>query len=90
MKNIRKAQIEDYEIIDNFIEELHDMHVKARPDMYRPAEHVYTMSEYKQILNSDDKEVLVYEKRAELLRHALLLLEYQQRIRLWLKHRFYM
>ena len=62
MKNIRKAQIEDYEIIDNFIEELHDMHVKARPDMYRPAEHVYTMSEYKQILNSDDKEVLVYEE----------------------------
>lgn len=62
MKNIRKAQIEDYEIIDNFIEELHGMHVKARPDMYRPAEHVYTMSEYKQILNSDDKEVLVYEE----------------------------
>ena len=28
------------------------------------------------------------KKRAELLRHALLLLEYQQRIRLWLKHRF--
>lgn len=58
-KIIRNALLSDYSDIDCFMKELHNIHVKNRPDMYAKTEHVYSLEEYKKILNEKNMEVLV-------------------------------
>ena len=37
--NIHPLIPEDYPVIDSYMQELHDLHVQGRPDLFIPASH---------------------------------------------------
>ncbi len=40
--SIRKLKLEDYEDVDTLMQQLHRIHVDARPDLYAEMEHPYS------------------------------------------------
>ena len=40
---------EDYPVIDSYMQELHDLHVQGRPDLFIPASHIYSEADFREI-----------------------------------------
>ena len=47
--NIRLLIPEDYPVIDSYMQELHDLHVQGRPDLFIPASHIYSEADFREI-----------------------------------------
>lgn len=47
---IRNIKIDDYEIVDNLMQQLHKIHVDGRPDLFTPLEHPYTKEEFEKMV----------------------------------------
>lgn len=54
--SLRALQKEDYPFIDSCMQELHTLHVNARPDLYAPLEHPYSEQDFLNII--EDKNFL--------------------------------
>ena len=61
MLKFRKMMPADYEDVDRLMSLLHGMHVEARPDMYVPAEHIYSREEYLRRASGDGWIALLAE-----------------------------
>jgi len=44
---IRDITIHDYDVVDGYMQKLHNLHVKARPDLYVYLEHPYSEEDFK-------------------------------------------
>ena len=51
---IRKLRREDYPAVDLCMQELHTLHVEARPDLYVPLEHPYSEQEFIEIVEDEN------------------------------------
>ena len=47
--NIHPLIPEDYPVIDSYMQELHDLHVQGRPDLFIPASHIYSEADFREI-----------------------------------------
>ncbi|CAI6083762.1 hypothetical protein PAECIP112173_04056 [Paenibacillus sp. JJ-100] len=64
MKNIikiRTAQLADYPAISTLMDQLHDLHVQARPDIYRPLHPRLAEKDYAEWLGTDQRYFYVAE-----------------------------
>lgn len=64
---IRDLTMEDYEAADGLMQDLHSMHVSARPDIYAPAEHLYSREDFQEILACGQCISLAAEDEGELV-----------------------
>ncbi|MDZ5129772.1 GNAT family N-acetyltransferase [Clostridium perfringens] len=60
---IRLANIEDYNVINEIIREVHDLHVKNRPDVYTETDKPLLEEEFKEILGDDRYKVFLVQER---------------------------
>lgn len=51
---IRNIRIDDYEIVDKLMQQLHKIHVDGRPDLFTPLEHPYTKEEFEKMVCDND------------------------------------
>lgn len=51
---IRDIKISDYNEIDKLMQQVHNLHVKNRPDLYIDMEHPYSISELENLVENDD------------------------------------
>ena len=51
--SIRKLKLEDYEDVDTLMQQLHRIHVDARPDLYAEMEHPYSEEYFAQLIEND-------------------------------------
>ena len=51
---IRNMTLDDYETVDKLMQQLHNLHVEGRPDLYVALEHPYSETEFKEKVESDD------------------------------------
>lgn len=47
---LRKLRTEDYPVVDNCMQQLHNLHVQGRPDLFVPVAHPYSEEVYGNIL----------------------------------------
>lgn len=59
--NIRRAKIGDYPGVSLLMDELHHMHVEARPDVYRELQPRMSYMEYEQLLETEHRYLYVAE-----------------------------
>ncbi|WP_339196666.1 GNAT family N-acetyltransferase [Paenibacillus sp. FSL P4-0176] len=59
--NIRKAEMRDYSGVSLLMDELHQMHVEARPDLYRALETRMEKKEFIELLETDKRYLYVAE-----------------------------
>ncbi|MBT2282298.1 GNAT family N-acetyltransferase [Paenibacillus polymyxa] len=59
--NIRKAEMRDYSGVSLMMDELHQMHVDARPDLYRALETRMEEKEFTELLETDKRYLYVAE-----------------------------
>ncbi|APO43568.1 hypothetical protein BS614_05775 [Paenibacillus xylanexedens] len=59
--NIRKAEMRDYSGVSLLKDELHQMHVEARPDLYRALETRMEKKEFIELLETDKRYLYVAE-----------------------------
>lgn len=51
---IRDIRISDYNEIDKLMKQVHNLHVKNRPDLYVNLEHPYTITEFEKLVEDDN------------------------------------
>ncbi len=49
-RSIRPLTAADYPAVDRLMQQLHQFHVKGRPDLYLPLEHPYGQAEFEKLL----------------------------------------
>lgn len=59
--NIRRAVMGDYTGVSALMDELHQLHVEARPDIYRELQTRMSEKEYEQLLETDHRYLYVAE-----------------------------
>lgn len=59
--NIRRAVMGDYTGVSALMDELHRLHVEARPDVYRELQTRMSEKEYEQLLETDHRYLYVAE-----------------------------
>ena len=64
---IRKLTLLDYEAADRLMQRLHDMHYEARPDLYIPIEHPYSLEEYEEKVTSKQFISIAAEEDGEIV-----------------------
>ncbi|TYS77507.1 GNAT family N-acetyltransferase [Rossellomorea aquimaris] len=69
---LREATLDDYEKIKPIHKEVHDLHVLARPDRYKPTEHTLDMGYYKGLIMNDDAGVFVIDLYDEIIAFTFL------------------
>lgn len=52
--NIRNMIVQDYNVVDQLMQQLHNIHVKGRPDLYVDLEHPYSLEEFRQKIEDDN------------------------------------
>lgn len=67
---IRLALNKDIDAISKLLYEVHDVHVKARPDLFKNGMKKYNDEELKTIINDSKKPIFVYEETGEILGYA--------------------
>lgn len=67
---IRRATPEDIKEIDNLLFQVHDVHVKGRPDLFKKGKKKYNDEELKEIINDNTKPIFVYEFEGKVLGYA--------------------
>lgn len=59
---IRDMECKDYPEIDKLMKELHELHVKGRPDLYTELEHPYSREEYERLVKNKDTITILSEE----------------------------
>lgn len=54
MIHIRKMEAKDYPSVDQLMQQLHLIHVKGRPDMYRNMEHPFSLKEFEEKVEDEE------------------------------------
>ncbi|MGC5775423.1 GNAT family N-acetyltransferase [Paenibacillus pabuli] len=70
--NIRRAVIGDYTGVSALMDELHRLHVEARPDVYRELQTRMSYKEYEQLLKTEHRYLYVAEwlEESEIIGYA--------------------
>lgn len=58
---IREATTNDYEKLDRLANQLHELHVKERPDLFAKIEHLYSAEKYDNMLEDPNRILLLAE-----------------------------
>ena len=56
---VRRAEIKDIPHLEEILYQVHDVHAKARPDLFIPGKKKYTADELKSLIESDDTIIFV-------------------------------
>lgn len=64
---IRNMQKKDYIRVREIMKELHDIHVKNRPDLYLDLEEPYVLEKYEEDINSENVLSILAEDKDEIL-----------------------
>lgn len=64
---IRKMIFEDYEQAEALFQKLHNLHVKAEPDMYKTLDCISKKREFKKLLNSNYRILLCAEENGRII-----------------------
>ena len=67
----RKANNSDYEQIQNLKRQVHDYHVKKRPDFFSGKENPLENSYFESLLNSSDLKIYVIEDQTRVLGYVI-------------------
>ena len=59
---IRDMESKDYPEIDRLMKELHELHVKGRPDLYTELEHLYSREEFEKIVSNPESIAILSEE----------------------------
>lgn len=68
--NIRRAKDDDIPTLDNLLFQVHEVHHKARPDLFKADTKKYTDEQLKEILSNDKTPVFVAESDEKILGYA--------------------
>lgn len=68
--NIRRAKDDDIPTLDNLLFQVHEVHHKARPDLFKADAKKYTDEQLKEILSNDKTPVFVAESDEKILGYA--------------------
>lgn len=68
--NIRRAKDDDIPTLDNLLFQVHEVHHKARPDLFKADAKKYTDEQLKEILSNDKTPVFVAESDGKILGYA--------------------
>ena len=61
---IRDMESKDYPEIDRLMKELHELHVKGRPDLYTELEHPYSREEIEKIVSDPEIIAILAEEKS--------------------------
>ena len=61
---IRDMESKDYPEIDRLMKELHELHVKGRPDLYTELEHPYSREEFEKIVSNPEIIAILAEEKS--------------------------
>ena len=61
---IREMESKDYPEIDRLMKELHELHVKGRPDLYTELEHPYSREEFEKIVSDPEIIAILAEEKS--------------------------
>lgn len=61
---IRDMESKDYPEIDRLMKELHELHVKGRPDLYTELEHSYSREEFEKIVSDPEIIAILAEEKS--------------------------
>ena len=61
---IRDIESKDYPEIDRLMKELHELHVKGRPDLYTELEHPYSREEFEKIVSDPEIIAILAEEKS--------------------------
>lgn len=64
---IRNLLPEDYPAVDGIMNELHRLHTENRPDVYSPAEHIYSEEQFSEMFASENTFAIGAETEGELV-----------------------
>lgn len=64
---IRKMMEEDYDQVDKLMGQVHELHLKNRPDLYTDVEHVYSLREYQDMIQNDGVISILAEENNKVL-----------------------
>lgn len=68
--NIRRAKDDDIPTLDNLLFQVHEVHHKAHPDLFKADAKKYTDEQLKEILSNDKTPVFVAESDEKILGYA--------------------
>lgn len=63
---IRNLVLSDYPAVDMLMSELHELHAEKRPDIYDPAEHIYSEEQFAEMLGNENTFAIGAEIEGEL------------------------
>lgn len=69
---IKKAQLVDFERLQPIHKEVHDLHVKGRPDIYKITNQTLDHSYFEQLVESDEGVIYIIEKGNEIIAFTIL------------------
>ncbi len=64
---IRPIAEKDYSAFDALMRELHRLHSEARPDIYLPAEHIYSEEQFLEMLSEENRFMFAAESDNEVV-----------------------
>lgn len=64
---IRDMESKDYPEIDRLMKELHELHVKGRPDLYTELEHPYSREEFEKIVSDPEIIAILAEEKSVII-----------------------
>lgn len=62
---IRNIEIEDYNAVDNLMQQLHKVHVNGRPDLYTDLEHPYSEQEVSRLIADSNVISILAEENGD-------------------------
>ncbi len=65
MKKIRFVEEKDFKYIKALMQSVHNLHSKNRSDIYKDND-VFYKNEFMDIINSNNKNILVYEENSDI------------------------
>ena len=63
---IRNLDPKDFSAVDSLMNELHALHAKGRPDIYVPAEHIYSEEQFLDMLSGENTFAICAETEGEI------------------------
>ena len=59
--NIRNMTLDDYKGVDRLMAQVHKIHVDGRPDLYVDVDHIYSMEQFREMVENEDMISVVAE-----------------------------
>lgn len=58
---IRNMTLDDYKEVDRLMAQVHKIHVEGRPDLYVDVDHIYSMEQFREMVENEDMISVVAE-----------------------------